>query len=267
MRARRLLRLFWFAAAAALVVGAAVALVAVLSGTFDETDGRILLTLGTALLAGASAVAARGVAETTELRRTGNAVAASAPVLFVVAVVGIWTGGGPTTGRLMGTAYLLMLASLMLSTNRLLVGSRHDLTIFFRATAGLLAVTTPLTVLMIWTDGRHPGAKVLASLWILTGLTYLLTPVARRIATPEEAGEVRKVDVREDVQVGAASVRTLTPEPGTRRSRQDLLYLVAIGRLRVGDLDAGPGEALLAPRGVDHEPHAEPGSLVLVVGA
>ncbi len=182
-------------------------------------------------------------------------------------LLGIWTGGGNTTGRLMGTAYLLMLASLMLTTNRLLVGSRHDLAICFRATAALLAVTAPLTVLMIWTDGRLPGAKTLASLWILTGLAYLLTPVARRLATGEEAGKVHKVDLSEGAQVGAVAVRAFAPEPGPRRNRRDTLYIVATGQLHVGDLEAGPGEALLAPHGVDHEPQTEPDSLVVVVGA
>lgn len=267
MRAQRLLRLFWLAAAAALVAGAAVALVAVLSGSFDDTDGKILATLGTALLAGATAVAGRGVAETTALRATGNVLTAVAPILFAVAAAGIWGGGGDTMGRSLGTAYVLMLASLLLSTNRLIVGSRRDLSIFFGATAGLLAVTTPLTVLMIWTGGRQPGVKTLASLWILTVLAYLLTPVARRLATPEEVAATRKVDLRETVRVGDADVRALAPEPGRRRSRSDLLYVVVTGRLSVGDLDAGPGEAILAPRGVEHEPHAEPGSLVLVVGA
>ena len=265
MRARRLLRVFWFAAAAALVAGAGIALVAVLSGSFDSTDGKILATLSTALLAGASAVAARGVAETTALRRTGAACAAIAPLLFAVAAAGIWSGGGDTIVRSMGTAYLLMVASLLLSTNRLIVGSRRDLLIFFGVTTALLAVTIPLTVSMIWTAGREPGAKTIASFWILTVLAYLLTPVARRLRASEQSSTVRKVDLREGINVGGASVRSLRPEPG-RRHRDDVLYVVIAGGLRIGDLDAGPGEAVLVPLGVDNDPEADPESLVLVVG-
>jgi hypothetical protein len=262
--ARRLLRLFWLAAGAALVAGAAVALVAVLAGTFDRTDGHILLTLATALLAGASAVAALSVIEAGMLRMTGAGLAVAAPVLFGVATAGIWAGGGGDSARSLGTAYLLLLASLMLTTNRLLAGSRQNLSIFFSCTAGLLAVTTALTILMIWT-GHQPGAKVLASLWILTVLGYLLTPVARRLANPEETGPVHKVNMREGAQVGTASLRQLAAERGSRRSRDDLLYVVVAGCLHVGGVDAGPGEAVLVPRGVEHEPREDPGSLVLVV--
>ena len=265
MRARRLLRGFWFAAAAALVSGAGVALGAVLGRSFDSTDGEILATLGTALLAGGCAVAARGVAETTALRTSGGVATAAAPALFAVAAAGIWSGGGAAIGRAADTAYLLLIASLLLSTNRLLVGSRRDQLIFFRVTAGLVALAVVLSVAMIWTDGRQPGVRAIASSWILAVLAYLLTPVVRRLAAPEPSGAVRKVDLRGSVSIGAVGVRELAPEPGSGRSRDDVLYVVVAGRLRIGDLDAGPGEGLLAPHHVEHNPEVEPGSRVLVV--
>ncbi len=43
----RVTRIFWLGAAAALVVAALVAIAAIVGGSFDDTDGRILLTLTT----------------------------------------------------------------------------------------------------------------------------------------------------------------------------------------------------------------------------
>jgi hypothetical protein len=264
VRARRLLRLFWLAAAAVLVASAAVALVAVLRGRFGETDGRILLTLATALLAGASGVAALAVLEAGMLRLTGAVAAGAAPILFAVAAAGIWIHSDEA-GKVAASACLVLLASLLVTTNRLLIGSRPNLAILFVGTAGLAVATSAMTILMIWTQGHHPGGKALASLWILTVLGYLLTPVARRLATPEPAGPVHKVDMRAGVQVGTAGVRQFAAEPRRRTSRDDLLYVIVGGRLVVEGLDAGPGEAVLVPRGVEHEPLEDPGSLVLVV--
>ncbi len=52
MRRAPLARLFWIGAAALLGVAALVAIAAVVRGEVTETDGRILASLGSALLAG-----------------------------------------------------------------------------------------------------------------------------------------------------------------------------------------------------------------------
>jgi hypothetical protein len=53
----RLRRIFWIGAAAILVVAALIGVAAVAGGHFSSTDGKILLTLGALLLAGATGFA------------------------------------------------------------------------------------------------------------------------------------------------------------------------------------------------------------------
>ena len=63
MRRAELLRLFWIGAATILVVAALVALAAVITGSFDSTDAKILGSLGTLLLAGAVATVGASLRE------------------------------------------------------------------------------------------------------------------------------------------------------------------------------------------------------------
>ena len=90
MRRAELLRLFWIGAATILVVAALVALAAVVSGSFDSTDAKILGSLGTLLLAGAVATVGAALREAQRSPGLGATLAAAAPLLGLVAAAAIW---------------------------------------------------------------------------------------------------------------------------------------------------------------------------------
>ena len=85
----RLGRLFWIGAVVLLCTAALVSLVALLRGTFTETDGRILLTLGAVFLAGSTAIAWYALVERRTLTRLGWAVVCTAPVWAGVLITAI----------------------------------------------------------------------------------------------------------------------------------------------------------------------------------
>lgn len=263
MTRRNVLRAFWQGAAAALVVAALVAIVAVVRGSLGETEGNILATLGTALLAGAALTAGLTLLETREAR-LGAAVAASAPLWAAIAVAAIWIGFDGRWARAALTAYLLLAAELLLATSRLLAADRRRLRPLALATAALLVLSTGLTLVAVW--GPEVSPKLLVTLWILAVLGYLLIPVLRRIATTPAEGAPRRVDLATEAAVGGVTVRLLGPSPGRTRGRRDLLYLVLDGALRLDGLELGRGEAALVPRGVAHAPEPAPGARVVVVG-
>lgn len=247
MRRARLLRLFWIGAAAILVVAALVALVAVLGGHFDETDGKILGVLGTALLAGGVATAGATLYDSRTARRFGAAVVATAPLWFGLASAAIVDGfDSKTLNRLAWTAYVLLATELVVATARMLVGHRPLLKLY-ALTAGFGAAAALTSITAIWERRGGSGyAKVIASLWILTVVSYLLIPVARRISGAPDGGAVRQVDLDEGVTIARARVR-LTG--ATAAPRGEALYVVLGGHARLGDLELGPGQAAVAPPG------------------
>jgi hypothetical protein len=183
----RLGRLFWIGAVALLCTAALVSLVALLRGTFTETDGRILLTLGAVFLAGSTAIAWYALVERRTLTRLGWAVVCTAPVWATVLIAAIWTAAGDSPWA--GTAIVLLIAELVLATDILLLRDRHFVPLVV-ATAVALAVTSGLILVLIWAepDGSSAIAKALGASAILTGLGYLLTPVLQRMTRAPAAG-------------------------------------------------------------------------------
>lgn len=245
MRRTRLLRLFWIGAAAILVAAALVALAAVVGGRFDETDGKILGTLGTALLAGAVATAGAALVEARTSAPFGLAVAVTAPVWFAVATAAIWLDFSENLGRAAGTGFVIFGAELIVAVARLLVGGRRSLLLLFGATAGCVGIGALITIVMIWRDhGDGASVKAAAAFWILGVLGFLLIPVARRLATPATGGP-RRVDL----------ARLARCRPG------ETLYLVLDGRARLAELELEPGEAAVATAA----PEPEPGARVVAI--
>lgn len=263
MSRARLLRLFWIGAAAILVAAALIALFAILSGSFDRTDGRILGTLGTALLAGAAATAGATLVEAGLARRLGLAVAATAPAWFAIVTAAVWRDFPGSLGKTASTGFVVLGVELVVTTARALVGARRRLLPLFAATAAFVGAASALVVTAIWRDGLPPGtAKVMGAFWILGVLSYLLIPVGRRLtATPPGEEAPRRVDLAAGVEVGRSRVRLAGAEPAAR----ECLYVVVSGRAQVGGLALEPGEAALVPAGTPSEVDA--GSTVIAVEA
>ena len=218
MRRARLARLFWIGAAVVLAAAALVAVVAVLSGNFSSTDGKILTTLGSLLLAGATAVTGLSLVERRQLVPLGWAAVVGAVAGFVVLEIALW---GETAGRLAGTAVVVLTGLLLATTGRILLRERRLLPLY-GAMLGLLSIAVLLTVVSIW---GHPGsgmAKAIATFWILAVLAWFLVPVLQRFSSASaERDEVRVLGELDGVEIVASrrpveGVRVDAPSPGER---------------------------------------------------
>ena len=183
MRRARLARLFWIGAAALLCVAALVALLALLRGSFSDTDGRILLTLGALFLAGSTGIAGYALVERGTARWLGWAIVATAPLWFALLTAGIWSD---SLGRDAGTALTLLVAELVLATNVLMLRDRRFVPLV-AVTAGALALTTALVLVAIWGEHGSAIARAIGAFAILTALGYFLTPVLQRFAAEPKA--------------------------------------------------------------------------------
>jgi hypothetical protein len=261
MSRKRMLRLFWIGAAAIRVVAALIGVVAVVAGSFDETDGKILATLGTALLAGAVATAGSTLVEARLAPRLGLVAAVTAPVWFAIAGLALWQHFDGNLGKTAVTGYIVLTAELVVVTARGLVGRRRLLPLF-GATAACIGVAATLTVAVVWREHAGGGTvKAIAAFWILGVLGYLLIPVARRLSAASAVGEPRKVDLTAGVEVGRTHVRVADSSPSGR----ERLYLVVSGQMRIAGVQLRAGEAALVPGGT--APEIEAGSRVVTIEA
>jgi hypothetical protein len=213
----RLSRIFWIGAAAILVAAALVALVAVLRGDFSDTDGRILGTLAAVLFAGSTLIAGLALVERGGRTLGWVAVAVSGPAFAGIAYA-IWDfvfeEGEGNSWQWGWTGILALIAALIAVTARLL--ARSNALVRLAALAGVLAAASAVvTDVAIWRD--DPGdtfGRVIAVLWILTGLAYLLVPVLQRFTASGRApGEVRLLAELDGVELVATRSRAATIDP------------------------------------------------------
>ena len=210
MTALRLRRVFWIGAAAILVLAALVALVAVLEGDFSDTDGRILGTLASLLLAGATLVAGLALVD-RDGALLGRVTVVLAPPSFALLAYAIWDfvfDGGGDSWRYGWTGALVLVASLMAVTAQLLVRA-PSLRALAGAAGALGVAAAALSIFAIW--DRSPGdtmGRAIAVAWILAGLCYLLAPVLQRFAAAgaDESGE-RVLAALGDVELVATRAR------------------------------------------------------------
>lgn len=182
MTRRRLSRIFWIGAAAILIVAALVALTAVLYGEFSDTEGRILGTLATLLLAGGTFVSGLALVD-RDGAVVGRLAALLAPVGFGFVVYAIWEifDGSGDVWRFGWTGLLLLIALLVSVTARLLARSPG-----IRVLAGVAGVLSgaaaTISLYAVWNHESEDLVEALTALWILTGLCYLLVPVLQRFS-------------------------------------------------------------------------------------
>ncbi len=206
----RLARIFWIGAAAILVVAALVALVAVLRGDFSDTDGRILGTLAAALLAGSTVIASLALVD-RENSLLGRVAVVLSPPAFGFMVYAIWDfvfDGGGDSWRYGWTGALVSLGALVAVTARLL--ARAPALVRLAHLAGVLAVAAAATsIVAMWQTGPSSAIdKLIAVLWILTGLCYFLGPVLQRFtAAGALAAEIRVLGALDGVELVASRGR------------------------------------------------------------
>ncbi len=210
----RLARIFWIGAAAILVTAALVAIGAITSGSFGETEAKILGTLFALLLAGATVIAGLVLVERGAPEWFGWAVAGTAGVSFAIVVAAIWDEfSDDALGQWAGTAIAALVALLLVATQRMLLRATH-LQPLFVATAASAGIAVLATSYAIWgddADGRDaPGSwETAAVFWILTVLGFLLLPVTQRytsVGTPGQA-EIRVLAMLDDVELIASRGR------------------------------------------------------------
>jgi hypothetical protein len=193
VRQHSLSRIFWIGAAAILIVAALVGIVGILRGDLGETDAKILGTLGTLLLAGATAIAGYALVERGLLVPFGWAAATVAGGCFLLVTTAIWKEFDNDLGAWAVRSIVLLVALLLVTTQTLLL--RVD---SLKGLVGATAVATGLATLFTAVaigvdeggDGLWQGAAIF---WIFGILGYLLLPVLQRFRAAGPAEGVGRV--------------------------------------------------------------------------
>lgn len=216
MTGRRLGRIFWVGAAGILILAALVAVAGILEGDFSETDAKILGTLGTLLLAGATAISGLALVERGAVVPFGWTATVLSVACFAVVAGAIWND---MLGEWAGRSIALLIALLLVSTQRLLLRV-EALKGLVGATAVAAGLATFFTAVAIGGDGGGDGLwQAGAIFWIVTALGYLLLPVLQRFTAAGAAAAVGRVLAELDgVQLVATRSGGIDPRlaPGER---------------------------------------------------
>ena len=186
-------------AAAALVLAAAVGIVSVVSrsGFFKAPDWQIVTTLVVGFLCGACATAAIRLLERRLFDPLGWLAAVVAPVSFVIVAVGIWWlqgwfRHGDLLGKLVATALVALISTLVLATLKLVARPRsRGASVLVVAAVACTVGVDALALAKIWSLAPEhgdtasatgsAGARLMLILAILGVLAYLLTPLVDRL--------------------------------------------------------------------------------------
>jgi hypothetical protein len=205
------------ALAAGLTIAALTAVVALVSGSFDDTEVRVILTsIGFAITSSTASIgAAQRLGRTPALRLLGTATAALSGVTFVLLSLGLWTSDWGSEGiwRAFGCTAVLAVAGahacLVLGARRTTDGEGVRLLVL--AAVGLAVLDTVGALLPISglaEDVAGDMAQLFAATLVLLVLTSVLPPILRRAqraaaggsqtAMQRFAGEVEAVAERID---------------------------------------------------------------------
>jgi hypothetical protein len=231
-------RLFWQGAAGSLVLGALLAISAVLGAGGDETTWKALATLGIGFVCGSTALASLACLERGVVRPVALGTLCVAAASFLLWTGAIWAEhDGDDYWRLVGVLGVWTLAGAVATGLRLVAreprvrGRLYPATVAAAAAAALTA-----TVLIVRENGD--GWQLLAILAVLTALGSLLTPILQRLSAPERPAEDRPI-------ARAAGIELVV---GPSASDAPIVVGADRGRLRVRvdgrEIDLAPGELL-----------------------
>jgi hypothetical protein len=190
------------ALAGGLCVSAAVAVVALLSGSFDEVHWRVIgSSLGFSVFTSTAAAGVRLRSRAdARLRTLGNATAVVSIAAFVLLVAALWIDdsehdwlwrgfGIAGLGALWTSHASLMLGAVRPGDTRLVRG----LSVISAVTLGIETSVGVLVLLDAITDVADAGARVLASLIVITVLATALAPLLRRTGRAEPSAAATAV--------------------------------------------------------------------------
>jgi hypothetical protein len=213
-----------------LCLAAAVAVVALLTGSFEDTELRVILTsIGFAAASGTgSAGAVARLRPSEALRLIGGVTVVASAAAFVLLVLGLWTNDWGSEGiwRAFGCAGVLALAG---SHASLVLGARRqsDSDAIRRLAAAALAfaafdtVASILPIAAIVDDVGEVWGRVFGATLVLLILTSVLPPILRRMAPATPAAGANGHAAAPDFFVTAVirsveKIEALNSDPGNR---------------------------------------------------
>jgi hypothetical protein len=189
-------------AAGVLALGGLAALAVIArGGEFDETDWRLVGTLGAALFCGSGAVTA------LRFRIPYRVVAALPVAAFAFLVLALWSeelweGRGETIAKAVLSVLAVTLAVLLIASLRLQTPFTSAQVWFaFVSVSALIVITTVLALVLLWSwnapfiDGGGNGGtenvanvaqRILLALFSLSVVSYLGLPLLTRLLTPRD---------------------------------------------------------------------------------
>jgi hypothetical protein len=216
----RLRRIFLLGAAALASAAALVAIAAVVSGDFGETEGKIFATIAATFVAGSTTIAGIAVLARSVSRPLGLLGIVLAVGGYVLWTEQIWAQhDSDAYWNLLVTVLAFTLATLIAVTTRLLLRSPRLLRTLYpaTATAAYLAAAT-LTVMVLRDTGD--GWQLFAVLLILAVLGEILAPILDRYTASQEAPSERLLGT-----VAGASVLAVHGGTGVVRLGDDEIAL------------------------------------------
>jgi hypothetical protein len=218
-------RLAWRGLVFGLCVAALAACVALLRGSLDETEERVILTsVGFSVfssLAGASATARLSGSEAA--RALGAATVGLAGTAFLLFAIGIWGDDWGSEGlwRAFGVAALLAVATahaaLVLASRRASDSETvRTLTAVSVGLGGLDALGALLPIVGLVDGIDEAGAQLLGVGLVLLVLTTALPPILRRIAQPAPVRGGAQGPLVDEVLQIADRLDALNSDPGNR---------------------------------------------------
>jgi hypothetical protein len=187
-------RIFLLGAATLLSVAALVAIGAILTGNFGETEGKIFATLATAFVAGSTAIAGVACLEQSLARPFGVLGIGLAMFGFVLWTEQIWAEHhGDGYWKVLGLILIWTLVLLVVTTTRLMTRSPQLLRSLFPATTAAASLAGLVVSAMVLRENGD-GWQLFAVLLILALLGEMLTPILQRfVATPPDAALAERV--------------------------------------------------------------------------
>ena len=182
-------RLFLLGAAAIASVAALLAIAAVLTGSFGETEGKLFATLAATFVALSTAVAGVALLGRGVSRPLGYAGVFLAVGGYALWLEQIWAQhDSDDYWRFLWTVLVVSLAVLVATTNRLMLSAPALVRVLYPATAAAAFLAALTLTVMIQRDNGD-GWQVFAIFLILAVLGEILAPILDRYVATEEREE------------------------------------------------------------------------------
>jgi len=213
-------RIFLLGAAGLASLAALVAIGAVVSGNFGDTEGKIFATIATTFVAGSTALAAIAFLARGASPPLGYIGLALAVFGYLLWAEQIWAEhDSDRYWEFLGIVLAWTLASLIVMTNRLLLHSPRLVRTLYPATAAM-AVLAALTVTLMVLRENGDGWQLFAIFVILAVLGEILAPILDKYAASDDTPSERLLGT-----VGGVSVLAVRGHRGAVRIGEDEIPL------------------------------------------